>query len=170
MIGSSPLNSLFLLTLTILLFFIIPPTASPFLTSSSLLPFLTSSSLLPLLPSSAPGGCFRTWSQKARWVDFALYIDSHCSSPNEYFSLSSAAASYLFGTECGQIFDSFLQRHRRPQTWLSSEVEEAVRKRREAFASAHRSDKEQHAYISAARHGLSIIVQSRGKDMLISLF
>ena len=45
--------------------------------------------------------------QKARWDGFASYFDSHCPSAEEYSSLSSAAALYLSGTKCGQIFYSF---------------------------------------------------------------
>ena len=90
-IGSYPLTSSPLITLTYLLFSIAPPLTSPLLPPLSLL--------------LAPGRCFRTWVlitcqffylslsprfspqqtspfnfQKARWDDFASYFDSHCSS------------------------------------------------------------------------------------------
>ena len=83
-------------------------------------PLLTSPLLPLLLPFPAPRRCYKTLVltiyqffylslspvfrpnerppsfnfQKARWDGFASYIDSHCPSAEEYWSLSSAAALF----------------------------------------------------------------------------
>ena len=97
------------MTLTYLLFCIAPLTVAFFLTFPLLPPLLASCSwevlqdlgsdhlpILLIIPLSlvvypnkrSPSFNF----QKARWDDFAYYIDSHCPSAEEYLSLSSAAA------------------------------------------------------------------------------
>ena len=80
--------------------------------------------------------------QKAHCDDFAFYFDPHCSSAEEYssLSLSSAAALYLSGTECGQIFHPFGRIKRRSKAWWSAEVKGAVSETGKAFAAAHKSD------------------------------
>ena len=47
---------------------------------------------------------------------------------------------------------SFGRVKRQPQAWWSPEVVEAVSERRKAFASAHKSDKNDQVYISASLH------------------
>ena len=42
-------------------------------------------------------------------------------------------------------------------------MEEAVSERRKAFAAAHRSDEDRHAYISASRHASSVIAKAKAE-------
>ena len=52
---------------------------------------------------------------------------------------------------------------RPPKAWWSAEVEEAVGERRRAFATAHRSDEDRQAYISASRHASSVIAKVKAE-------
>ena len=52
---------------------------------------------------------------------------------------------------------------RPPKAWWSAEVEEAVSERRRAFATAHRSDEDRQAYISASRHASSVIAKAKAE-------
>ena len=54
---------------------------------------------------------------------------------------------------------SFGRVQRQPQAWWSSKVEEAVRERRKAFDSAHRSDEKGQVYISVFWHAPSATVK-----------
>ena len=49
------------------------------------------------------------------------------------------------------------------KSWWSAEVEEAVSERRKAFATAHRSDEDRRAYISAFRRASSVIAKAKAK-------
>ena len=140
--------------------------------------------------SLAPGRCFRTWVlfmyqffypslslsglspqrappsfnfQKARWDGFASYIDSHCPSAEEYssFSLSAAAAFFTsLALNAAKSSIPFGCIKRPPKAWWSAEVEDAVSERRKAFASAHRSNEDRQAYISASRRASSVIAKA----------
>ena len=152
---------------------------------------LTSPLLSPLLPFPAPGRCYRTWVlsiyqffylslslrsfaptkrppsfnfQKARWNDFAFYIDSHCPSSEEYSSFSFSFAAALFTSltlNAAKSSIPFGRIKRHPKAWWSPEVEEAVSERRKAFAAAHRSDEDRQAYISASRRASSVIAKAK---------
>ena len=102
--------------------------------------------------------------QKNRWNDFASYIDSHCPSAEEYSSLflSSAAAALFISLAMNAAKSSILfGRIKRPhKAWWSAEVESAVSERRKAFAAAHRSDEDRHAYISVSRRASSVIAKA----------
>ena len=50
-----------------------------------------------------------------------------------------------------------------PKAWWSAEVEGAVSKRRKAFATAHRSDEDRQAYISASRRSSSVIAKANAE-------
>ena len=50
---------------------------------------------------------------------------------------------------------------RPPKAWWSVEVEEAVGERRRAFATAHRSDEDRQAYISASQRASSVIAKAK---------
>ena len=50
---------------------------------------------------------------------------------------------------------------RPPKAWWSPEVEQAVGERRRAFATAHRSDEDRQAYISASRRASSVIAKAK---------
>ena len=122
---------------------------------------------LPILPSVPLSPVFRPNErppsfnfQKARWDGF----DSHCSSAEEYSSLSSAAALFtslaLNATKSSVPFSRI--KHYSKARW-SAEVEGAVGERRRAFANAHRSDKDRQAYIFASRRALSVIAKAKAK-------
>ena len=101
--------------------------------------------------------------QKARWDDFASYFDSHCPSAEEYSSLSHSSAAALFTSLALNAAKSsipFGRIKRPPKAWWSAEVEEAVGERRRAFATAHRSDEDRQAYISASRRASSVIAKA----------
>ena len=179
--GSSPQTSSPSMTLTHPPFSIAPLAVAPLLTAP----------LLPLLLLFlAPGRCFRTWVlttyqffylslspvfhpnerppffnfQKARWDDFASYSDSHCPTAEEYSSLSSAAALFTSLTmNAAKSSIPFGRIKRHPKAWWSAEVEEAVGERRRAFATAHRSDEDRQAYISASRRASSVIAKAKAE-------
>ena len=156
----------------------------------SIAPLLTSPLLLLLLLFLAPGRCFRTWVlttyqffylslslrsfaptsapffnfQKAHWDDFASYFDSHCPTAEEYSSLSSAAALFTsLAMNAAKSSIPFGRIKRPPKAWWSAEVEQAVGERRRAFATAHRSDEDRQAYISASRRASSVIAKAKAE-------
>ena len=99
--------------------------------------------------------------QKARWDEFVSYFDSHCPSAEEYSSFSSAAAlftSLVLNTAKFSIPFCF-----HSKAWWSAEVEGAVSERRKAFATAHRSDEDRQAYISASRRASSVIAKAKAE-------
>ena len=104
--------------------------------------------------------------QKARWDGFASYFDSHCPSAEEYSSLSLSSAAALFTSLALNAAKSsipFGRIKRPPKAWWSAEVEQAVSKRRKAFAAAHRSDEDRQAYISASRRSSSVIAKAKAE-------
>ena len=104
--------------------------------------------------------------QKARWDDFAFYFDSHCFSAEEYSSLSLSSAAALFTSLALNAAKSsipFGRIKRPPKAWWSAEVESAVSERRKAFATAHRSDEDRQAYISASRRASSVIAKAKAE-------
>ena len=113
------------------------------------LPILLS---IPLSPAYHPNERPSSFNfQKARWGDFVSYFDSNCRSAEEYSSLSLSSAAALFTSLALNAAKSsipFGRIKRPPKTRWSAEVEEAVSKRRKAFAAAHRSDEDRQAYIS----------------------
>ena len=104
--------------------------------------------------------------QKAHWGGFASYIDSHCPSAEEYWSLSLSSAAALFTSLALNAAKSsipFGRIKRRPKAWCFAEMEEAVSERRKAFAAAHRSDEDHQAYISASRRASSVIAKAKAE-------
>ena len=101
--------------------------------------------------------------QKARWDGFASYSDSHCSSAEEYSSLSLSSAAALITSLALNAAKSSIPfgciKHP-PKAWWSAEVEEAVSERRKAFAAAHRSNEDRQAYISTSRCASSVIAKA----------
>ena len=78
-----------------------------------------------------------------------FYLDSHCSSAEEYSSLSFAAAAFTSLTlNAAKFFILFGRIKRQPQAWWSPEVKEAVSERRKVFAASLRSNENRQAYIS----------------------
>ena len=125
------------------------------------LPILLS---IPLSPVYRPNERPPSFNfQKARWDDFAFYFDSHCPSAEEYSSLSLSSAAALFTSlamNAAKSSNPFGRIKRPPKARWSAEVEEAVGERRKAFATAHRSDEDRQAYISASRRGSSVIAKA----------
>ena len=104
--------------------------------------------------------------QKARWDDFASYFASHCPSAEEYSSLSLSSAAALFTSLALNAAKSsipFGHIKRPPKAWWSAEVEQAIGERRRAFATAHRSDEDRQAYISASRRASSVIAKAKAE-------
>ena len=100
--------------------------------------------------------------QKARWDDFASYFDSHCPSAEEYSSLSLSSAAALFTSlDAATSSIPFSRIKRPPKAWWSAEVEQAVSERCKAFATAHRSDEDRQAYISASQRASSVIAKAK---------
>ena len=172
--GSSPLTSSPSMILTHPPFYIASPLTFPLLS--------------PLWPFLAPGRCFRIWVlttyqffylslslvfrhierppsfnfTKAYWDDF----NSHCPSAEEYSSLSFSPAAALFTSLALNPAKSsipFSCIKRPSKAWWSAEVENAVSKRRKAFAAAHRSDEDRQAYITASRHASSVIAKAKAE-------
>ena len=104
--------------------------------------------------------------QKARWDGFASYFDSHCPSAEEYSSLSLSSAAALFTSLALNAAKSsipFGRIKRHPKAWWSAEVKQAISERRKAFAAAHKSDEDRHAYISASRRASSVIAKAKAE-------
>ena len=102
--------------------------------------------------------------QKARWDGFAAYIDPHCLSAKKYSSLSLSSAAALFTSltlNAAKSSIPFGRIKRPPKAWWSAEMEEAVSERHKAFATAHRSDEDRQAYISASRRTSSVIAKAK---------
>ena len=114
---------------------------------------------LPLSPAYRPNERPSSFNfQKARWDDFDSYFDSHCSSAEEYSSLSLFTSLALHAAKSSIPFGR-IKRH--PKTWWSVEVESTVSERRKAFAAAHRSNEDRQAYISASRRASSVIAKAK---------
>ena len=124
------------------------------------LPILLSIPLSPVFRPNERPPSFNF--QKARWDDFA----SHCPSAEEYSSLSLSSAAALFTSLALNAAKSsipFGRIKRPPKAWWSAEVEQAVSERRRAFATAHRSDEDRQAYISASRRASSVIAKAKAE-------
>ena len=125
------------------------------------LPILLSIPLSPIFHPNERPPSFNF--QKARWDDFASYFDSHFPTAEEYSSLSLPSAAALFTSltlNAAKSSIPFGRIKRPPKAWWSAEVEEAVGERRRAFATAHRSDEDRQAYISASRRASSVIAKA----------
>ena len=131
--------------------------------SSDHLPILLS---IPLSPVYRPNKRPPSFNfQKACWDSFAFYIDSHCPSAEEYLSLSLTSAAALFTSltlNAAKSSIPFGHIKRPPKAWWSAEVEEVVSERRRAFATAHRSNEDRQAYISASRCASLVIASGSG--------
>ena len=95
------------------------------------------------------------------------YFYSHCSSAEEYSSLSFFSAAALFTSLAlnatkSSIPFSCIKRH--PKAWWSAEVEGVVRERSKTFAAAHTSDEDRQAYISASRRATSVIAKAKAEE------
>ena len=126
------------------------------------LPILLSIPLSPVFRPNERPPSFNF--QKACWDNFASYFDSHCPSAEDYSSLSSAAALFTsLALNAAKSSIPFGRIKRPPKAWWSAEVEQAVGERRRAFATAHRSDEDRQAYISASRRASSVIAKAKAE-------
>ena len=125
--------------------------------------FYPSLSLRPIAPTSVLlPSIFRKLAGMA--LSLTLTLTVLLERNTRLFLLSSAAALFCSlalnaaksSIPCGRI-----KRH--PKAWWSAEVEDAVSKRRTAFAAAHRSDEDRQAYISASRRALSVIAKAKAE-------
>ena len=122
------------------------------------LPILLSIPLSPVFRPNERPPSFNF--QKARWDDF----DSHCPSAEEYSFLSSAAAFFTsLAMNAAKSSIPFGRIKRPPKAWWSAEVKQAVGERRRAFATAHRSDEDRQAYISASRRASAVIAKAKAE-------
>ena len=128
------------------------------------LPILLS---IPLSPVFSPNERSPSFNfQRAHRDGFASYIDCHCSSAEEYSSLSFSSVAALFTSlelNAAKSSIPFGRIKRPPKAWWSAEVEQAVSERRKAFAVAHRSDEDRQAYISASRRASSVIAKAKAE-------
>ena len=102
--------------------------------------------------------------QKACWNGFVSYFDFHCSSAEEYSSLSLSSAAALFTSLVLNVAKSFIpfgRIKRYLKAWWSAEVEGAVSERCKAFAAAHRSDEDRQACITAFRRTSLVFVKAK---------
>ena len=126
------------------------------------LPILLSVPLSPIFRPNERPPSFNF--KKARWDGFASYFDFHCPSAEEYSSLSSAAALFTsLALNAAKSSIPFGRIKRHPKAWWSAEVESAVSERRKAFAAAHRSDENRHAYISTSRRASPVIAKVKAE-------
>ena len=181
--GSSPQTSSPSMTLTHPPFSIAPLAVAPLLTSPL---------LLLLLLFLVPGRCFRTWvltTYQFFYLSLSLRSFAPTSVPlpsifrklagmalsptltltvlqqrNTRLSLSSAAALFTsLAMNAAKSSIPFGRIKRPPKAWWSAEVEQAVGERRKAFATAHRSDEDRQAYISASRRASSVIAKAKAE-------
>ena len=127
------------------------------------LPILISVPLYPIFRPDERPPSFNF--QKACWDGFVSYFDSHCPA-EEYSSLSLFSSAALFtslalNADKSPIPFGRIKRHHK--AWWSAELEGAVNKRRKTFATAHRSDEDRQAYISASRRASSVIAQAKAE-------
>ena len=164
-----------------------PLTSSPSMTLThppfSIAPLLTSPLLLLLLLFLAPGRCFRTWvltTYQFFYLSFSLrsFAPTSVPLPSTFRKLAGMALPptltltvllqrnihlFLFTSLALNAAKSsipFGRIKRHPKAWWSAEVEQAVGERRRAFATAHRSDEDRQAYISASRRASSVIAKA----------
>ena len=155
----------------------------------SIAPLLTSPLLLLLLLFLAPGRCFRTWVLTI-YQFFYLSLSLRSFAPTSVllpsifrklagmtlppvltltvllqrntrlflFPLLLLSTSLAMNAAKSSI--PFGRIKRPPKAWWSAEVEQAVGERRRAFATAHRSDEDRQAYISASRRASSVIAKA----------
>ena len=120
---------------------------------------------VPLKPVSHTNGHPPSFNfNKARWNEFSSFFDSHCPTPGDIsaLSLSAAAASFTsVALNAAKSSIPFGRVGRQPQAWWSSEVQAAVDERRKRFATAHLSEEDRQAYISASRHASTVIAKAK---------
>ena len=102
-----------------------------------------------------------------------LFTPTQCPSAEKYSSLSFSSAAALFTSLTLNSAKSSIplgRIKRQSQAWWSASVEEVVSKRCEAFAAAHRSNKDRQAYISASRQASSVITLAKAEAWQVTCF
>ena len=104
---------------------------------------------------------------KARWDDYLTYIDTHCAPPSNFTTLSLSEATHTFTkllNDTATSAISFGNINRPAKAWWSSEVADAVAKRRKAFAKAHCSEEDRQHYIATSRYTSTVITKVKAKS------
>ena len=104
---------------------------------------------------------------KARWDDYLTYIDTHCSPPSNFTTLSLSEATHTFTKLLNDAATSaipFGSINRSAKAWWSSEVADAVPKRRKAFAKAHSSEEDLQNYIAISRYTSTVIIKAKAQS------
>ena len=134
-------------------------------------PRLRSSSYLyyyfhfPLINSSHRPPLFNY--DKARWDDYLTYIDTHCPPPSNFTTLFLSEATHTFTKLLNDAATSaipFGNINRPTKAWWSSEVADAVAKRRKAFAKAHCYEEDCQHYIAIFRYTSTVITKAKAKS------
>ena len=111
---------------------------------------------------------------KARRDDYLTYIDTHCPPPSNFSTLSISKATDTFTkllNDDATSAISFGSINRLAKAWWSSEVADAVVKRRKAFANAHCSEEDRQNYISISRYTFIVISRlklSHGRKLALA--
>ena len=104
---------------------------------------------------------------KALWDDYLTYIDTHCPPPSNFTTLSLSEATHTFTKLLNDAATSaipFGSINRPTKAWWSSEVADAVAKRRKAFAKAHCSEEDSQHYIATSRYTYTVITKAKAKS------
>ena len=104
---------------------------------------------------------------KARWDEYLTYIDTHCPTPSNFTTLSLSEATHTFTKLLNDAATSaipFGSINRPAKAWWSSEVADAVAKRRKAFAKAHCPEEDCQHYIATSRYTSTVINKAKAKS------
>ena len=104
---------------------------------------------------------------KAHWDDYLTYIDTHCPPPSNFTTLSLSEATHTFTkllNNAATSAISFGSINRPAKAWWSSEIADAVAKRRKAFAKAHCFEEDLQNYISINRYTSTVINKAKAKS------
>ena len=104
---------------------------------------------------------------KARWDDHFTYIDTHCPPSSNFTTLSLSEATHTFTKLLNDAATSAIPFgiiNRPTKAWWSSEVADAVAKRRKTFAKAHCSEEDRQHYIATSRYTSTVITKAKAKS------
>ena len=104
---------------------------------------------------------------KARWDDYLTYIDTHCPPPSNFAKLSFSEATHTFTklvNDAATFAIPFGSINCPAKAWWSSEVADAVAKRRKAFVKAHRSKEDRQNYITTSRYTSTVISKAKAES------
>ena len=101
---------------------------------------------------------------KALWYDYLTYIDTHCPPPSNFITLSFSEATHTSTKLLNDAATSAIPFGSINHP-ASSEVADAVAKRRKAFAKAHYSEEDRQHYIATSRYFQLILPVKVAKDV-----